>query len=447
MINYQHINNFVDKIYCINLKSRVDRKKNMIEHIKKYNIKINFVDAIKHRIGWIGCLRSHLKIIKEAQKKDYEKILIMEDDCRFNKKPIIDINKIPKDWKMLYLGYNIQKILETDYDNIENKRWVKMSCLAMHCYIIHKSSYKEIIELIKDEKEPIDVYIKKYHYNLKCYGIQPMLADQEVSYSDIEKCIIKYKLPSVNDLIPIDKLPYIIDNGNYILKLKNISDDDLPNISLLTTTKNNKSQFKLAIFCFQNIDYPQNKIEWIIVDDSNNGDNLKDILPNDNRIRYIKLNTNKNISIAMKRNLCVKKSKYKCLLFFNDSDYYYPFSIKSRVKTLISNQNKKLIGCSEVCSYNIYDNFYSYNSKQTSYNIGSMTFWKSFWIERSFKHNDCSQFIYKRKKECGLIPFQYIMMNIEYKSNNENKKIITDQLLIETIKLPNHILEILKSIK
>ena len=65
----------------------------------------------------------------------------------------------------------------------------------------------------------------------------------------------------------------------------------LPTISILTPTFNRRHTFKLAIKNFYEIDYPQLKIEWIIVDDGINP--IKDMLPNDSRIKYFYIDDDK----------------------------------------------------------------------------------------------------------------------------------------------------------
>ena len=52
----------------------------------------------------------------------------------------------------------------------------------------------------------------------------------------------------------------------------------------MTPTANRRDLFKLAIYNFKNIDYPKEKIEWIIIDDGT--DSIRDMLPEDDRIKY-----------------------------------------------------------------------------------------------------------------------------------------------------------------
>jgi len=63
-------NQFVDKIYCVNLKNRKDKKNFIKKQAKKYGLDISFFNAVQNKKdGWKGCLKSHLKIIKQAKKE------------------------------------------------------------------------------------------------------------------------------------------------------------------------------------------------------------------------------------------------------------------------------------------------------------------------------------------------------------------------------------------
>ena len=450
-----HINNIVDKIYCINLQRRTDRKKLIINQAKKYNLKINFFKAIENKEGWKGCLRSHLNILKIAKKKKLKNVMIMEDDCKIIDKMEIDKKKIPKDWKMLYLGCNIVEILEDDQFSAINKEWVKMRGFTTHCMIINQTAYDELINLIIVEEYPIDVYYKEfYHKNKQCYVKNPMIATQQEGYSDIEKRVLKYHLNTVEHMVEIPDAPhnYNKETGDYKLILSNISNEKLPKISILTPTKNRKKLFPLAIHCFKNFIYPKEKIEWVIVDDSNDGTDLKDILPNDKRIKYFKINTKKSLTVAMKRNLCVKYSKNDILVNMDDDDYYTPESLLARVKVLVSNPKINMVGCGITCCYEMNTKKYFLSGSKTQYAEATMTFRKSFWEKRKFNNKDIYgegiNFIKNRKQECCKIPFSFVMCVINHKKNMTigKRKVIDNKAYINYYDLPIDIIKILQKI-
>jgi GR25 family glycosyltransferase involved in LPS biosynthesis len=88
------INNYFDKIICINLKRRSDRWAEMQKQFDKHGINVIRFDAIDgNPMGWktngfqgkmnsfngnMGCIASHVNIYKMAKEKDWKKILIIE---------------------------------------------------------------------------------------------------------------------------------------------------------------------------------------------------------------------------------------------------------------------------------------------------------------------------------------------------------------------------------
>ena len=116
------------------MKHRTDRREHTLSEMKKQNItNYEFFDAIRpttkevndwnptfchhvmrdvhpnkfdnYRMGCLGCLKSHLGVIKLALERGYKKILILEDDTEFIQ-PFSNFHKFCnplKDFDMLYL--------------------------------------------------------------------------------------------------------------------------------------------------------------------------------------------------------------------------------------------------------------------------------------------------------------------------------------------------------
>lgn len=61
--------------------------------------------------GHIACSLGHVLIYQEAIKKNYDRLLILEDDAVLNEHVENDLldkamNELPPDWELLYLGYD-----------------------------------------------------------------------------------------------------------------------------------------------------------------------------------------------------------------------------------------------------------------------------------------------------------------------------------------------------
>ena len=453
------INEFVDKIYCINLKHRKDRKASIQKQATKYDLDIEFFDAIKHKTGWKGCFKSQLNVIKNAKKNNYSKILILEDDIKFSEKPDIDITTLPEDWELLYLGGNIQKLLEEDVSIIKNKKWIKMCCLCCQSYIINSSVYDEIIESLETYDKEIDVYFEKvFHPKGTSYMLNPRITTQLPSYSDIEKVVKDYHLNGWQDIVERDEITpapnnYNKETSDFTLKLKEVDDKDLPYVSILTPTKNRRKFFQMAVHSFLNFDYPKEKLEWVIVDDSDDGTTLRGILPRDKRIKYVRKKTKRKIPVGEKRNMCMKYASHNILINMDDDDYYMPHSIKSRVKILLTYPNINVVGCGFVCCYDLEHKAFYHVGSDHNLAEASMCFRRKFWEERHFNSKlimgEGFQFLEKRKEQAMTIPYNFIMFVMNHKKNvtSNERKCNDKRRFIHHFTLPEPVLKILNSIE
>ena len=77
------------------------------------------------------------------------------------------------------------------------------------------------------------------------------------------------------------------DNNLEIIKEKSVT-DNLPNISIIVLVDEYKELITLFNNTYHNIDYPQDKLEWIIIDDSD--DNNMDLFPLEENILYFHMN-------------------------------------------------------------------------------------------------------------------------------------------------------------
>ena len=248
--------------YVINLTERNDKKKYIEKLFNKQKIKFEFYRPIKNESNpRKGCLESHLHLIKNAIKNNYEKILIFEDDVKFLKS-IHEIKEPPNDWNMIYLGGTVHRVMDT-----KNKHYTRVQTWTTHAYFVNLKD-KEFVNKIMDMEnynEEVDrFYLEKIHPKYKCYMTNPMMAIQKEDYSDIEKRDVNYDFMqyTLNGL----RLPEheVNENGNYVLKLDNIKLSDLPKISIITPTYKRRKLFSMALNNYENFIYPKNKIEWVI---------------------------------------------------------------------------------------------------------------------------------------------------------------------------------------
>lgn len=209
-------NNFVDKIYVINLPSRPDR----LEEFKNSSSKIGFdfqvfkafgpkeieeiinsndfykmmnINQDHYRKSAAGCFLSHLTIIKEAKEKGYKKIMILEDDCDFTEnfadKFHTLFEKLPDNWDFLYLSGSLPEFVEK-FDGHARVSQV----FTTHSYVLNHTAYDRIIEylskyfLIKE----VDACYTDLHKNLNSFIALPFLTYQRGSFSDIQQIYTDY---------------------------------------------------------------------------------------------------------------------------------------------------------------------------------------------------------------------------------------------------------------
>ena len=201
---------FLDQIYYINLEHRKDRKESIINEIKMIDPelkKTTRINAIKHEKGAIGCGKSHILALEDAEKNNYQTVMILEDDFLFCAKLEIlnetyqELVNFDKDYNLFLVGKNLAggKNITRNLIEVHNAQ-------TTSCYIIKnkfipelRKNFTEAVEgLEKGEKinfYAIDMYWKKLQgKDKKIYTTMKKLGYQIPGYSDIEKRNVFYRV-------------------------------------------------------------------------------------------------------------------------------------------------------------------------------------------------------------------------------------------------------------
>ena len=281
----------------------------------------------------------------------------------------------------------------------------------------HTLGNKNIIDIL-DLKEKI-----KGILDLEKDKINEMCNKTRLSFLNGKDYFRKELLSFFSELFEKIKKNNLSKNINLEKKL-NIN--ELPFISILTPTANRRDLFKLAIYNFKNIDYPKEKIEWIIIDDGT--DSIRDMLPEDDRIKYYYL-ANK-LKLGEKRNLCVSKSNYDYIAFMDDDDYYPSVSLKKRVSYLI-NSNKNCVFCSTIGCFDInkYASIINVPPHQLPFHHrvseATLCFKKKFWNDRCFKNDsigaEAMEFMENRELDCLEISWKDIIVSLLHSKNTSTR--------------------------
>jgi glycosyl transferase family 25 len=197
--------NKIPLIY-INLDSRQDRKEHVVKELKK--IEVNEPErfkAIKLDNGALGCSMSHLKCLEIAKQREYNSVLICEDDIEFLNPELFltQLNKFLDSqirWDVVLIAGNNM----LPYKSINDMCIQTYNCQTTTGYIVQKHYYDK---LIKNYKEGIQNLIKnpenneykidKYWFKLQrddnWFLITPLSVVQREDYSDIEKKTTNFK--------------------------------------------------------------------------------------------------------------------------------------------------------------------------------------------------------------------------------------------------------------
>jgi hypothetical protein len=120
-----------------------------------------------------------------------------------------------------------------------------------------------------------------------------------------------------------------------------------PFVSVCTPTFNRRPFINAMIKCFDNQDYPHDRMEWIIIDDGT--DPVEDMVASHPRVKYFKYDT--KMTLGKKRNLLHDKSRGEILVYMDDDDYYPPQRVSHAVEMLVSHPEALCAGSSEIYIY------------------------------------------------------------------------------------------------
>lgn len=176
-----------DNIFIINLVKRADRKEEMIKKLELANItKYEFIEAIdgmnpeiigKFNMaksnpdfpivtsGHYACLLSHINAIKLAKERDYNTIMILEDDVYFCNEFLLKLDNLQVcQYDMLYLGGITSKKKLFFDDWILNSSNNKI--MGAYGYMLKCHMFPTILEKLEKLMEYVDLlYIKQIQPN------------------------------------------------------------------------------------------------------------------------------------------------------------------------------------------------------------------------------------------------------------------------------------------
>ena len=185
----------LDRIICINLDDRTDKKNRVLQVFRALNIPVDFVTVQRHpQGGRYGCFHSHIRVIQQAYNDGLNNILIFEDDVvsspSYNESSIQFalefLTDESNDVDILQLGYfpiknesgTLLPFINAPFTD-EHRRMIKFTAAGFHAYCLTRNGMHKILS--SDWKRHIgDAHFDMYvvDLNLNGYCCVPTLFDQ-----------------------------------------------------------------------------------------------------------------------------------------------------------------------------------------------------------------------------------------------------------------------------
>jgi len=191
----------IDKIIYINLNRRTDRRYEIEQELNNFGLEYERFEAYDMpNFCALGCIKSHLSVLKIAKERNYKNILILEDDFTILvskddfEKNLADFFSLNLDWNICMLSYNLIKSEELE-NSIINKVIEAQSGAG---YIVNNNYYDKLINLYEQSAILLEqtrqdwIYVndqiwKQYQPNDNWYYFKTRLGKQRASYSDLAR--------------------------------------------------------------------------------------------------------------------------------------------------------------------------------------------------------------------------------------------------------------------
>ena len=214
------------------------------------------------------------------------------------------------------------------------------------------------------------------------------------------------------------------------------SQSDCPNISVLTLTYNRRNFIDLAFLNLLVTDYPKSKIQWVVVEDSDDpllssSDKIKKFEERQPGIEITYVPMSKKRSIGYKRNKAVQAAKYDICVNMDDDDVYPESSFRRRVSWLMAYPEVKVAGCTMIAMYDLQQGISAVNTppwalKQSErVSEASFCFWKSYALEHPFPDQQQSEgeaFV-PQDERFMEIPPQQVLVALNHGKNTSSRVI------------------------
>lgn len=221
------------------------------------------------------------------------------------------------------------------------------------------------------------------------------------------------------------------DMPTYSLEARMPKEEDLPSVSVITLTKDRRPFIPLAKYCFLAQAYPEDKLEWVIVDDGK--DQIKDLVSDLPNVTYVLCDDREGgWTIGAKRNLGVERAKHDILVMMDDDDVYPNNSLVTRVAMMLAGPSPR------ECSFSTTIPCYDIHETKSFMNVppsilpqadrvseATLCFTRDFWKNCPFPDQQVAEagaFVRGREHMCREISPQDVIVSLTHKGTTSSRK-------------------------
>ncbi len=217
------------------------------------------------------------------------------------------------------------------------------------------------------------------------------------------------------------------------------SAESCPPISIVTLLHNRRRFVDLCLHNLLITDYPKDKIEWVVVEDSDIvEEQAADKVLKFGRgcapmsVSYIPLEK-KNVPIGSMRNKAIKMAQHDIILFMDDDDHYPPTSFSKRVAWLVAHPwQPKAVACTTIACYDLIRGTSAVNTPPWTLPLrqriseATLTFYKSWWEAKKFPKVSMAEgegFLEGRESDVLELPPQQMIVAMSHGKNTSGRRI------------------------
>lgn len=236
------------------------------------------------------------------------------------------------------------------------------------------------------------------------------------------------------EIIDVSDETGISDATTVKLSLPYITDEEFPTVSIVIPTYKRKDFYELILRNWERIDYPREKLELVIVDDSKKNYTDKNFFKKPG-IRYI--HVDKHMTIGEKRNYLCNAAKNEYIVHMDDDDWYPPESVACRIRILLDQLKKTgkdhCVGCSKVLCIDLitnqmFEGFDPADDKVSPCTISesTMAYSKKYFLEQQYSNSskctECLPFIKDREDTVITCPSVFIVTQFTHSNNTVTRR-------------------------